>query len=60
MGFKISMTKSAYFVLPTELLCAAPEEWQARFIGLVEELHEMFPDRFGYQYEVKQKRGPKT
>jgi len=49
------LTYSSYLVLPRVLLQSAPLEWQQKFIRLLNDLEEMFPDQHGHEYWVRRK-----
>lgn len=48
------LSYSAYLVLPRTLLCGMPEEWQERFVAMLEEMREVYDNnRIEDNYMVK-------
>ena len=42
IGLHFNLTYANYLVLPRTLLQSMPDEWQARFVALLDELHDAF------------------
>ena len=51
------LSYAAYLVLPRVLLCSAPVEWQDRFVAMMNELEEMFPEECAGSYWVRKMEG---
>jgi hypothetical protein len=51
------LSYSSYLVLPRTALQSAPDEWQRKFVDLLNELEEMFPQMSGTYWVRKQKDG---
>lgn len=48
------LSYAAYLVLPRALICGMPEEWQARFAAMLNEMREVYnSDKIEDNYMVK-------
>jgi hypothetical protein len=55
-----SLSYASYFVMPRTLMCGMPEEWQERFVKLMDECYETYDwskIRSDYMVNLKGKRG---
>ena len=57
------LTYAAYLVLPRSIMQSMPDEWQNKFVDLLEELNDSYSELFDEagidEYMVKAKRGGK-